>query len=224
MKYFRIAFILGLALMIFAGCSKEEIQPDPLTTADEASFKKAMTHYGHHAHMSLEGHKLVPFKATFELAASFQHFGPISQIDFQTEWPFGGPAPGMHVIINGKGNATHLGLAELEIRQWWTRAHPTPPPVVSGFFSYGQGEITFTAANGDLLFATYWGWADHQDDPPTEILTFGTFTGGTGRFVEASGTFIWDGLFVGKFKPIPTTPGGTEFGTGKVKVTGSINY
>lgn len=218
MRYFRVAFIFGLALMIFAGCSKEEIQPDPLNDAEEATFKASK------GHKALKGHKYVPFKASFELTAYFDHFGPVVQKDFQEEWPFAGPAPGMYVEIKGNGNATHLGKTKLVIDQWWTRAHPDPPTAVTGFFSFGHGEITFAAANGDLLYATYWGWADHQDDPPTEILTYGTFIGGTGRFVDATGTFLWDGLFVGKFKPDGTTPQGTAFGNGEVLVTGSINY
>jgi hypothetical protein len=217
MRYVRIAFVLSLALMIFVGCSKEELQPEPLNSSQDSALKGAKARKG--------PDHFVPFKASFELTAYFEIFKPVYQIDYQTVWPFGGPVPGMHVIIKGNGKATHLGNTSLEIKQWWTKVHPNPPPAEPpGFFSYGQGEITFTAANGDQLYATYWGWADHQDDPPTEILTNGIFTGGTGRFEEATGTFIWDGLFVGKFKPVPTTPQGTEFGTGEVKVTGSIEY
>jgi hypothetical protein len=217
MRNLKHVLIFGLVLMIFAGCSKEEIQPDPLNTADEISLKGAKVKKG--------PDHCVPFKASFTLTASYDHFGPIVQKDFQEPWPFGGTAPGMYVEIKGKGKATHLGLTEFVIDQWWTRAHPSPPPAEPpGFWSFGQGEITFTAANGDQLFATYWGWADHLDDPPTEILTHGTFIGGTGRFEDAAGYFTWDGLFVGTFKPDVNTTQGTVFGAGEVKVTGTINY
>ena len=114
MKYLKIAFIFGLALMISAGCSKEEIQPDPLSDAEEAAFKRANENKARRGHTA---HKLVPFKASFELTGYFQRFGPIYMIDEQTDWPFGGPAPGMHVIIRGNGNATHLGKTEFEISQ-----------------------------------------------------------------------------------------------------------
>jgi hypothetical protein len=216
MSYLRFAFILSLALMIFAGCSKEEIQPDPLNAVDNSALKKTKGKKNH----------LVPFKASFDLTAHFDYFGPLYKIDEEADWPAFTKPGGMHVIIKGDGRATHLGRTDLEIIQWWTRWHPDPPPAVTGFFSYGQGSITFTAANGDELYATYWGWADHQDDPPTEILTHGTFTGGTGRFEDVKGTFLWDGLFVGKFKPLPTDPPapGTAFGNGEVTVTGSISY
>ncbi len=230
MKYLKIAFIFGSVLLIFAGCSKEEIQPDPFNIALEAAYKSAKEDK---ARRGQEAHKLVPFMASFELVGYFQRFGPIYMIDEQTDWPFGGPAPGMHVIIRGNGNATHLGKTEFEISQWWTRMHPSPPPAVTGYFSYGQGGITFTAANGDELYATYWGWADHQDDlDGTEILTHGIFIGGTGKFDGASGTFLWDGLFMKSIMPVPPTPGvpgsgtplDTEFGVGNVTVSGSINY
>jgi len=63
-----------------------------------------------------------------------------------------------------------------------------------------------------------------QPDPPTEIETYGIFTGGTGRFEGATGTYLWEGLFIGTLKPNPADPPdtGTAFGTGEVKVTGEI--
>lgn len=226
MRYFRIAFIFGLALMIFMGCSKEEIQPDPLNPTDEAFFKGS----------KVKNNKMpVPFKAEISLKAYFMKYGPIYQIDMEDDWVFPDFPPtitgGMHIEIKGKGNASHMGKMTVDIVQWWTRLHPNPP-TKEVYFSYGQGATAFVAANGDSLFATYWGWADHRyDDDGTEILTHGTFTGGTGRFEGASGTFLWDGLFMKDFMPIPPnhpeyppTPAGTEFGSGNVTVTGSIIY
>jgi len=222
MRNLKHVLVFGLALMIFAGCSKEEIQPDPLNTADDVYLKAAKVKNG--------PDHFVPFKASFELVASFDHFGPLYQIDHQTDWPdfLPGPGPlpgGMHITIKGNGKATHLGKTGLEIVQWWTRLHPSPPPAVTGYWSYGQGSTTFFASNGDELWATYWGWADHQDDTDgTEIKTHGIFTGGTGRFEGATGTFLWEGLFKKDFMPTPATPVGTEFGAGEVIVTGTIKY
>lgn len=230
MKYVRIAFIFSLSLIIFAGCEKEQVQPESLSIEDGAlkgaKVKKGKDHF-------------VPFKASFDLSAYFQNYGPIKQvphqIDFQEDWPFGGTVKGMHVEIRGNGNATHLGKTTFKITQWWTRQHPHAPKPETGFFSFGQGKITFTAANGDLLYATYWGWADHTwDDDGVEILTHGTFIGGTGRFEGAQGKFEWDGLFMSDFTPIPPnnpdglTPTPTfmdiKFGEGQVKVSGTIMY
>jgi len=100
-------------------------------------------------------------------------------------------------------------------------------PVINPPFSYGQGKTTFTAANGDELYATYWGSADHSfDEDGTEIKTYGIFTDGTGRFEGASGTFLWEGLFKASFTPVPGdgTTTGTAFGTGAVIVKGKIKY
>ena len=212
MRHFRIAFIFSLMLTLILGCAKEEIQPDPLNTADDIALKGAKVKKG-------KDH-FVPFKAKFKLTAEFHSFEPIDQKDYQTEWVITESKMGMHVVIRGNGNATHMGKTELVIEQWWKMPHPLAPPM----HSYGQGFITFTAANGDKLFATYYGLADHTDDPPTEILTYGIFIDGTGRFEGATGTFLWDGLFVGKFKPNGSTPSGTVFGTGEVTVSGTIKY
>lgn len=237
MKYLKIAFIFGLVLMISAGCSKEEIQPDPLNETEEAAFKRAKEEKARRGH---QAHKLVPFKANFDLVAKFDGFRAVKRIDMVTPWPtFHYPPGAMHIVIEGSGNATHLGKTELIIKQWWTRQHtsppePPPPPLDKlGYWSYGQGFTTFYAANGDELYATYWGWADHwSDGDGTEIKTHGTFIGGTGRFEGATGFFLWEGVFKKDFMPVPPTEGipgsgtpiGTEFGAGTVTVSGSISF
>ncbi len=215
MRKLKCVLMFGLVLLLIAGCSKEEIKPETLNAADNVSLKSAKA-----SKQKCKGDHYVPFKATFELAAVVDHYGPVMQLDYQTDWMLTAPAGGMWVEIQGSGNATHLGRTEFEIFQWWTKFYPYPGLIDPD--SYGQGEITFTAANGDKLTATYYGTADHQDDPPTEILTHGIFTGGTGRFAEVSGTFLWDGLFVKTVPGMP--PPGTEFGTGEVTVTGRIKY
>jgi len=217
MRNLKHVLIFGLVLMIFAGCSKEEIQPDPLNATDSA-LKNAKVRKG--------PDHFVPFKASFELVAGFNGFGPVYPIDFHSDWPtFNFPPGAMHILITGEGKATHLGKTGLEIEQWWSRQHASPPPAETGYWSYGQGSTTFIAANGDELWATYWGWADHRnDDDGTEIETHGTFIGGTGRFEDAEGTFLWVGVFKKEFMPTPATPIGTEFGAGSVTVTGTIKY
>lgn len=219
MRNLKYVLVFGLVLMIFAGCSREEIQPDPLNTADDISLKGAKAQHE-------EGDKdhYVPFKARFELSAIVNRMGPITQLDYQTDWLVedGVIIGGMHVDIVGNGNATHLGRTEFTIYQWWSQLYPYPGLLPKD--SYGQGEITFTAANGDELWATYYGTADHQDDPPTEILTNGIFKGGTGKFEDAEGKFLWDGLFVKTLVMPPMPTGGEILGTGTVTVTGYIKY
>jgi hypothetical protein len=56
-----------------------------------------------------------------------------------------------------------------------------------------QGEVVFTAANGDELFALPTVLAPTSD--PTVWHTEGTFVGGTGRFQGATGTFSHDVIF-----------------------------
>lgn len=208
---------LSLALLLIAGCTKQEIQPEPLNSADDVSLKSAQTFQEKN-----KGDHRVPFKAKFKLTATVNHYGPVSPLDDQTAWVLPIPTGGMHVDIVGSGNATHLGKTDFVIQQWWTRAYPHLTGITPGD-SYGQGDITFTAANGDLLFASYYGSADHQDDPPTEILTHGVFKKGTGRFENAEGNFEWDGLFV-KTHPISQPPAGEDLGYGEVVVTGTIVY
>ena len=227
MKYLRIVFIFSLTLIIFTGCEKEQVQPDTLSV-DDGALKGKKVKKG--------PDKFVPFKASFELVAKFNKLWPLEQID-ERNWPFMVdpedfklPPPenwpkGSYLDILGSGNATHLGKTNFTITQWWTKKYIGAIEKVS----HGQGHLIFTAANGDILEATFYGTADHRDDTDgTEILTDGVFTGGTGRFENASGTFIWDGKFFGSgvvINPPNTIPDkGTVMGYGKVTVTGSIKY
>ena len=83
-----------------------------------------------------------------------------------------GITPSGAVVIQATGTATHLGD--------FTRTEYV-------FFGPGgaiSGTVVFTAANGDRL------WADFSGgfiSPTTAEGTY-TFTGGTGRFRDASGT------------------------------------
>jgi hypothetical protein len=69
--------------------------------------------------------------------------------------------------------------------------------------------VTFTAANGDRLFGNYTGTTDPAmpGDPGdvVSIVGHGWFTGGTGRFEGATGTFTTRGsvVFPGWTSPDP---------------------
>jgi hypothetical protein len=78
--------------------------------------------------------------------------------------------PDLVAIISGAGQATHLGHFTLE------------EDIVTLNFPFYTGLITFTAANGDELFGETVGVLT-----PAGTVGITTFTGGTGRFENATG-------------------------------------
>jgi hypothetical protein len=84
------------------------------------------------------------------------------------------PDPGGVVFtVQAEGNATHLGR--------FTREETVLFNPATGSLT---GDIVFTAANGDQLFVS----VDGGFISPTEARGTYTFTGGTGRFVNATGS------------------------------------
>ena len=86
------------------------------------------------------------------------------------------------------------------------------PHTVNFATASGVGTYTFTAANGDVLTADFTGQA--QRGTVTTIVEQATITGGTGRFVGATGSFtvhrIFDpvtGLTSGSFEGTISAPG-----------------
>jgi hypothetical protein len=88
-------------------------------------------------------------------------------------------ADGLLVTATGGGEATHLGQ--------FTRLGRV---VVHGDGS-AEGTVVFTAANGDQLFMEVVGVPTNS---PTTIGGTYTFTGGTGRFSDASGMANFAGV------------------------------
>lgn len=170
MKKLNFILLPGLVFLLIAGCSKVDIQPDAMYNSEDTSLSSDNIEFK-------KGKKhLVPWSAKFDVTTKFLQMGP----------------PITYTETYAKGTATHLGKTDAFLDQWWTR-HPSynlPPG-----FSHGEGTIVFTAANGDELWATYHGMANHNLDPYPTIETEGTFTGGTGRFANASGIFEWHGEF-----------------------------
>lgn len=82
-----------------------------------------------------------------------------------------GMVPPNGLVIESTGTATHLGRFTREERLF---LNP------DGSFS---GTIVFTAANGDELWVEFEG---AFTSPTTAVGTY-TFTGGTGRFADATG-------------------------------------
>jgi len=103
----------------------------------------------------------VPFKGSFEGTQTLTPLEP----------PLGA------VSGSGVGTGTLLGQFTVAF-----------PHTVNFATRVGEGTFTFAAANGDILTADFTGQVT-QEGPPVSIVEHATITGGTGRFVAATGTF-----------------------------------
>ena len=101
----------------------------------------------------------------------------------------------------GSGVATHLGKYE---EAGSAQFSPTADPTVLQVDSHN----TYTAANGDQLYAVISG---HLDGLTGKITGTVTYVGGTGRFADASGTASFSGQLL---------PGGAV----QAAVEGTIDY
>lgn len=136
--------------------------------------------------------KLVPFSGTLQAQES----------------PSPGPSPGT-LLFDGTGGgiATHLGRFTVT----W---HFT----VNLAAGTGSGPVHYIAANGDDIFATVVGQAEPTSTPGVfHIVEVQTITGGTGRFANATGSFIVERLEVfntgfssGSFHGTITSPGSAK--------------
>jgi hypothetical protein len=92
------------------------------------------------------------------------------------------PPPPILVNVAAAGTATQLGLFSLDI------PHVVTPPNASGFYH-------FVAANGDTLTAEFNGVSRPVAPGILYIVETATITGGTGRFADASGSFVCERLY-----------------------------
>ena len=107
----------------------------------------------------------------------------------------------------GTGNASHMGKVSLLATDCPIL---TPGP---GQFSFYNGQLTLTAANGDKLTAAYQGQLLPTAQPTVFSLNgVYTVTGGTGRFTGATGSGVLQGS-----TDIVT-------GAGQYDVSGRISY
>ena len=81
--------------------------------------------------------------------------------------------------LTGTGNGTHLG-------RFTYAADLTVDPITHN----GVGTVVWTAANGDQIFASTAGHVVSVAFPIVSFEETQSITGGTGRFVDASGTII----------------------------------
>ena len=158
MRKLNCVFLFGFLLILIAGCSKLEIQPDPLYSNDDSALKGAKKHE-------------VPFKSQFVMWEREEV--PDDKVDYRA-------------YFDGEGNATHLGKTILFQDQSW---------VYGAEGATGWGTMIFTAANGDELRSTYTSSFLWEDWPVFILPGEGEFAGGTGRFVNATGSFTMDETF-----------------------------
>ena len=183
MKDLNRFLLLGLVLMLIAGCSKTEIEPDPLVPGNETALKGAKV-------------QMVPLKSAFETWL-------VSE-----EYIFSGETPiGLHVVVEGSGNANHLGKTTLTVDQEWYFPM-TPGPLT------GESVLTMTAANGDILTFDFEGiMIINQSIGKIDISGTCEITGGTGRFEDASSDLL---DLAASFDRVA--------GAGDTFITGSIMY
>ncbi len=94
--------------------------------------------------------------------------------------------PNIYVDGHGSGNASDLGLYTV---------HYIFHVIQSGVVGYGTGWSKFTAADGSTLTASVTGVGVPSSTPGVNhIVENLTITGGTGRFVHASGKLTVDRL------------------------------
>jgi hypothetical protein len=122
------------------------------------------------------------------------------------------PTPDSTIYIGGAeaaGNATHVGA--------FTKVTSDVTDLSTGLVN---GSFTMTAPNGDLLTGVYSGFIIPGNAPGTfSWLLNATFTGGTGRFENATGAFVFvaEGSYV-------TTDDGVVHGKYTETFEGTITY
>src|SRR4051794_23393878 len=158
------------------------------------------------------------FTASLALAV-VSSFGLASSLLAGDDVPFKGTLDGRFTVIpvappainrqlNATGNATHLGNFTYDFPHSVDRS-VTP--------SVGVGYATFTAANGDQVFAFVIGTATPVAPGVLQVMETGEILGGTGRFENASGSFVIERLIdavnlptAGTFEGTISSPGASK--------------
>jgi hypothetical protein len=176
--------VVGVA--VFVGCS-QPITPTSPTSLSSASLSIASSEAKVTGAGVLSNAQEVPFKGRLEGTATITP----------------GTPPFLSVLIEGTGNATHLGRFTVEI-----------PHIVNAMNRTSAGTYEFTAANGDTLTAGFTGQSTLTAPGVLSIVETATITGGTGRFADATGSFTVErsfnqvtGVTTGSFEGTIPSPG-----------------
>ena len=183
---------IALALMfvaLFVGCSQPTSPTSP-ASASAAGSRTANDGDASSLTAHAAGEKEVPFKGSLEGTVTVTPLTP----------------PLASVLIEASGQATHLGRFTVEI-----------PHTVNQALRMGSGTYVFTAANGDTLTAEFTGVATLTAPGVLSTVETATITGGTGRFVGATGSFTAERVFnmatsttTGSFEGTISSPGATK--------------
>ncbi|HVJ86869.1 MAG TPA: hypothetical protein VM452_14550 [Caulifigura sp.] len=129
------------------------------------------------------GPKLVPFKGKWTGLVETSTTPVTNPDGTPATNPDGTPITETEELAEGGGNATHLGRYSMES----TAVSSTDETDTSGI----TGTMTFTAANGDQVFATFDGDAATGADGLVDSDYGATIVGGTGRFAGSTGYFTF---------------------------------
>ena len=184
MKKFNYVLLLSFVFLLIAGCSKLDTQPDLLNSSDDVTLKKGKKHP-------------VPFKSKFAVWG-------VSEVPIFSDDPEIVDPIGMHLIVEGSGNATHMGKTKLIIDEDF---YFMPPPNNFPLLAV----ITFISANKDEVYADFTGYIV-PTFPNITIYGEGIINGGTGRFEDANGILELNAKF------------DTDLGEGESFFTGEIMY
>ena len=113
--------------------------------------------------------------------------------------------PVVAVVAEGTGQLTHLG-----------RYFMASPHTSNVFTGETIGDQNFTAANGDTLTAFCAGFPEFQPDGRVVGSLDCEITGGTGRFANASGTYVF-------FLEAAPLESGLGFAT-EAEINGNISF
>ena len=140
----------------------------------------------------LIGAKSVPFKGSWSgvtTSATFENFPPV-----------------VTIVAEGSGHLTHLGRYEM-----------VSPHTTNVFTGETIGDQIFTAANGDTLIASCAGSPQPQPDMSVVGSLDCNITDGTGRFADASGSYVFF------LTAVPRTDGGPGYAT-EADIVGEISF
>jgi hypothetical protein len=128
----------------------------------------------------------VPFKGAF----SGVLLGFNQDPEYIAERCFDRPAWAV-TSFEGSGRVTHLGKTHVVAEHCsYLSGEPLEPDG-----TYGEGVLTLTAANGDVLKGTYTSGISTSGPPVIGFMDDFTFVdGGTGRFAHASGGGVEEGF------------------------------
>jgi hypothetical protein len=170
------AGLLTAVVVLVIGCSQSPVAPTPTPTAQSAAATTvSAVPGGTNTPYGMKGQE-VPFSGAATGEAVF---------DFVDNPK--GCASTFTTITTARGQVTHMGLST------WQSQHCLGPES-----QILDAEVVLTAANGDKVYGEYTGSCAGTGVIGESVICTGdiAFSGGTGRFEQATGTAEWSGAIV----------------------------